>query len=328
MSTAAFCVIAFMLTAYVLLDGFDLGVAAIAPFIAKDERERGAAMASIGPFWNGNEVWLIAGGASLFALFPRAYASSFSGFYLPFIVLLWLLMFRGMALELRHHFPSRIWREFWDGAFTLSSALLIFIFGLALGNVLRGFPLDPTGYFLGTFGYLLNPYALLVGVFALAVLGLHGAAFAAMRIEGALGERARRLSSQLWWAVVVLFVAVTVATFGARGTPSATVVAVLGVLSVAALTALAVMLRRRKTVGTFAASSAFIAALLASAAAALYPFLLPAVAGSVGGITIFDAAPSPVALTCALVVTVLGTIAVLIYSTAVWRRMAAKVRVE
>ncbi len=328
MSTAGFCVIAFMLTAYVLLDGYDLGVAAIAPFIARDDRERGAAMASIGPFWNGNEVWLIAGGAALFALFPRAYASAFSGFYLPFIVLLWLLMFRGMSLELRHHFPSRIWREFWDGAFTLASALLIFIFGVALGNVLRGFPLDANGYFRGTFGYLLNPYAALVGVFALAVLGLHGASFAAMRIEGTPGERARRVSSRLFWIVAALFIAVTVATFSVRSAPGLAVVSALGVLSLAALAALALALRRGSVVGAFAASSAFVAGLLASAAAALYPFLLPARAGTSGGITIFDAAPSAAALSCALAVTILGSIGVLIYSTAVWRRMAGRVSVE
>ncbi|HZY99781.1 MAG TPA: cytochrome d ubiquinol oxidase subunit II, partial [Candidatus Baltobacteraceae bacterium] len=274
------------------------------------------------------EVWLIAAGATLFALFPRAYASSFSGFYLPFIVLLWLLMFRGMSLELRHHFPSRIWREFWDAAFAIASALLILVFGVALGNVLRGFPLDPTGYFRGTFAYLLNPYALLVGAFALAVLGMHGAAFAAMRIDGALGERALTLSSRLWWFVAALFVAVTVATFGVHGAPSVPAVAVFGALSVAALAAVFVALRKTLPVYAFAASSAFIVALMASAAAALYPFLLPAVAGSPGGITIFDAAPSPAALSTALTVTILGGSAVIIYTAAVWRRMAGKVRVE
>lgn len=328
MSTAGFCVIAFMLTAYVLLDGFDLGVAFVAPLVARDERERGAVMASIGPFWNGNEVWLVAGGAALFALFPRAYASSFSGFYLPFIVLLWLLMFRGMALELRHHFPSRIWQDFWDAAFTLASALLIFIFGIALGNVLHGFPLDANGYFQGTFAYLLNPYALLVGAFALAVLGQHGATFAAMRIEGAPAERARILSRRLWWIEAALFVVVTVTTFGVRGIPSVPVVVVLGFLSTAALAALPAAVRSRSAAAAFAASSAFVAALLASAAAALYPYLLPSIAGTTGGITIFDAAPSPAALSCALAVTILGSIGVGIYGSLVWRRMAGKVRVE
>jgi cytochrome d ubiquinol oxidase subunit II len=327
-STAGFCVIAFMLAAYVVLDGFDLGVAAIAPLIGRDERERGAAMASIGPFWNGNEVWLIAGGASLFALFPRAYASAFSGFYLPFIVLLWLLMFRGMSLELRGHFPSRVWRDFWDAAFCAASVLLILIFGIALGNVLRGFPLDAAGYFRGTFAYLLNPYALLVALFALCAVVLHGAAFAAMRIDGEPGLRARRLAAALWWIVAALFAGVTVATFGVRGSPSVPVTAALGAVSVAALVAVGLALRFAKSAALFVATSCFIVALLASAAAALYPYLLPAPAGMAGGMTIFDAAPSPAALGCALAVTILGSIAVLIYGSFVWRRMAGKVGVE
>jgi cytochrome d ubiquinol oxidase subunit II len=159
MSVAGFAVIAFLLTGYVLLDGYDLGVAAIAPLIGRSDHERASAMASIGPFWNGNEVWLIAAGAALFALFPAAYASSFSGFYLPFIVALWLLMFRGIALEVRERRASELWHQFWDAAFSLASGLLIVLFGVALGNLLRGVPLDSAGYFQGTFAFLLNPYA-------------------------------------------------------------------------------------------------------------------------------------------------------------------------
>ncbi|MGC2633157.1 MAG: cytochrome d ubiquinol oxidase subunit II, partial [Candidatus Cybelea sp.] len=162
MSVAAFVTIAFMFAMYVMLDGYDLGVATVGALIARGERDRSAVMASIGPFWNGNEVWLIAAAAALFALFPAAFAAAFSGFYLPFIVALWLLMLRGIAVELREHFPSEVWHQFWDAAFAGSSALLIFVFGIALGNLLRGVPLDASGYFEGTFAFLLNPYALLV----------------------------------------------------------------------------------------------------------------------------------------------------------------------
>ena len=168
MNVAAFWLLASMLTMYVLLDGYDLGVAVITPFVARSDQERGASMHSIGPFWNGNEVWLIATGAALFALFPQAYAASFSGFYLPFILVLWLLMLRGISLELRGHFPSQVWHEFWDACFFVASVLLVLLFGVALGNLLRGLPLDQTGFFLGTFALLLNPYALLVGLFAIA----------------------------------------------------------------------------------------------------------------------------------------------------------------
>ncbi|MGH8164855.1 MAG: cytochrome d ubiquinol oxidase subunit II, partial [Rhodanobacteraceae bacterium] len=160
MSTAAFWLLIAMVTMYVLLDGYDLGVATISPLVARTDEERAATMQSIGPFWNGNEVWLIAAGGSLFALFPQAYASAFSGFYLPFTIVLWLLMFRGIAMELRSHFKSELWHGFWDFCFTSSSVLLVALFGIALGNIVRGLPLDREGYFLGTFAFLLNPYAI------------------------------------------------------------------------------------------------------------------------------------------------------------------------
>jgi cytochrome d ubiquinol oxidase subunit II len=328
MSTAAFGVIAFMLAAYVLLDGYDLGIGAVAWLIGRDERERNAAMASIGPFWNGNEVWLIASGGALFALFPTAYASAFSGFYLPFIVLLWLLMFRGIALELRDHFPSQLWREFWDAAFSASSALLILVFGIAFGNLVRGLPLDAAGYFRGTFAFLLNPYALLVGAFALAVLALHGAAFAYMRIDGPPGVRARALAEKLVFVVVILFGWVSLATFQVRSFPAFGPILPASICS-GALVAAILNLRQGNAIRAFVATSALVVALVATGAGTLYPYLLPAFpAGRAGGITIFDAAPSPTALTCALVVTIGGSIAVLAYSSLVWRRMGGKVRVE
>jgi cytochrome d ubiquinol oxidase subunit II len=328
-SVAAFVVVAFMLTMYVLLDGYDLGVAAIAPLIGKNDRERAAVLASIGPFWNGNEVWLVAAAAALFALFPAAYASSFSGFYLPFTVVLWLLMFRGIAMELRDHFPSDLWRDFWDATLSLSSALLIVIFGVALGNLLRGLPLDAAGYFQGTFAFLLNPYALIVGAFALAALAQHGAAFAAMRIEGEPAVRATRLLRGLWWVVLILYAGVTALTFLVHGLPSSSYwLLALPILSLGALVALRASLRSNRPDVGFVMSSGFVATLLVASAGTLFPYLLPAFPPGRGGISVFEAAPSPVALACALSVTVAGSVAVLLYSMAVWRRMAQKVRVE
>lgn len=328
MNAAGFVVIAFILTMYALLDGYDLGVAVVTPFVARDDRERAAAMASIGPFWNGNEVWLVAGGASLFALFPVAYASSFSGFYLPFIVVLWLLMFRGIALELREHFRSELWHQFWDAAFALSSGLLIVIFGVAIGNLLRGVPLDAAGYFQGTFAFLLNPYALIVGVFALATLMQHGAAFVAMRVEGKLGARAMSALNRLWWAVLALYVVVTVLTVRLHPPSSAPWLVAMPVLSLAALIALRWNAHGGRACISFAMSCAFLATLLAAWAGTLYPFLLPAFPAGSGGISIFEAAPSSVALACALRVTIVGIVLVLAYGSIVWRRMAGKVRVE
>jgi cytochrome d ubiquinol oxidase subunit II len=327
-SVAGFIAIAFMLTMYVLLDGYDLGVAAIAPLIARSDRERAATMAGIGPFWNGNEVWLIAAGAALFALFPVAYASSFSGFYLPFIVVLWLLMFRGIALELRGHLPSEVWHQFWDAAFCLSSALLIFVFGIALGNLLRGVPLDAAGYFQGTFAFLLNPYALLVGVFALATLCVHGAAFVAMRIEGKLAARALRIVARGSWLVLILYLAVTALTVSMNAPLRAPWLFAMPLLSLIALAAMWRSARAGRAGAAFVMSSCFIATLLAACAGTIFPYLLPAFPARSSGISIFAAAPSEAALACALTATLIGIAGVAVYAPIVWRRMAGKVRVE
>jgi cytochrome bd ubiquinol oxidase subunit II len=328
MNVAGFIVMAFMLTMYVLLDGFDLGVAAIAPAIARSDRERAGVIASIGPFWNGNEVWLIAAGAALFALFPVAYASSFSGFYLPFVVVLWLLMFRGIALELRDHLATELWHQFWDAAFSLSSALLIVLFGVALGNLLRGVPLDAAGYFQGTFAFLLNPYALLVGAFALCTLAQHGAAFLVLRVEGELGARSRRALLRLWWAVLALYLAVTAFTFAIRAPLGASWLFGMPVLSLAALVDLRRSAAHGKAAAAFVESSFFIATLLAASAGTIFPYLLPSFPHGRAGISIFDAAPSTVALACALTVTLGGIAIVAIYGSLVWRRMGGKIRVE
>ncbi len=328
MSSLGFVVIAFMLTTYVVLDGYDLGVAAVTPWIARSDRERAAAITGIGPFWNGNEVWLIAGGAALFALFPVAYASAFSGFYLPFMVVLWLLMFRGIAIELREHLDAELWHQFWDVAFWLSSALLILLFGVALGNLVRGVPLDPAGYFSGTFAFLLNPYALLVGVFALSALMQHGALFLALRIDGELGGRARRAVRVLWWIVLAFYVAVTALTFAVHAPATVSWLVALPPLSLGALIAVRWYAARGGGVAAFVASCCFIATLLAAAAGTIYPYLLPAFPAGRGGISVFEAAPSSAGVACALVIT-LGGIAILaLYVPAVWRRMAVKLRVE
>jgi cytochrome d ubiquinol oxidase subunit II len=323
MNVLAFAIVAGMLTLYVLLDGFDLGVAAIAPFVAKSDDERRVVMESIGPFWNGNEVWLIAAGGALFAFFPQAYASSFSGFYLPFMIVLWLLMGRGISLELRDHYPSQLWHAFWDACFTVSSALLIVLFGVALGNLVRGVPLDASGYFVGTFAVLLNWYAVLVGLFAVSGLTLHGARFLLARTEGALAERAGVLAGRLWIGTVVLFVAVTAATFAVR---SVTHPWVYGAGAVAMAALIAERIFAPRPFAAFVASSAFLAALLVAAAGTLFPYLVPGFPAGTGGISIDEAAPNGAALIGILIASLLGVVLVLAYGSSVFRSMAGKVR--
>src|SRR6266487_2028263 len=183
MVTLWFCLVALMIAVYVLLDGFELGAGAIHLFVAKTDEERRQVLASIGPVWDGNEVWLLASGGTLFFAFPTLYAAGFSGFYLPLMMVLWLLILRGCSIEFRNHIDNEVWRPFWDGVFCLSSTLLAIFFGAALGNVVRGVPLDQTGRFFeplwvdfrpGPNAGILDWYTVLVGVAAYAALAMHG----------------------------------------------------------------------------------------------------------------------------------------------------------
>lgn len=325
MNVLAFIILAVMLAVYILTDGYDVGIGVIAPAVARSDDERAALMHGIGPFWHGNEVWLIAAGGTLFALFPLAYASSLSGFYLPFMLVLWLLIVRGMAMQLRGHFGNILWHNFWDAAFFLSSTLLAVIFGIALGNLVRGLPLDSTGYFSGSFGILLNPYAVGIGVFSLAALALHGACFAAMRISGPAAARAKRVTSAIWWVVLIAYVGMSLATWLVRPLPVAREmwIAVLPILSIAAL----VLVRQTNASGkpskAFIASSVFLATLLAEAATAMFPYIVPALPGR-HGLSIYDSTPSPTALFSALAVTIVGLVISASYTVVVFGRMLSR----
>ena len=163
-----------MLTGYAVLDGFDLGVGALHLYMGRGQG-RETAIDAIGPVWNGNEVWLLAAGGSMVAAFPLLYAAAFSGFYLALMLVLWLLVLRGVAIEFRHQVDHPLWHDGWDVTFFGASLLLAVLFGVAVGNVLRGVPLDAEGSFAGSFRLLLNPFALLCGVLSVATLALHGA---------------------------------------------------------------------------------------------------------------------------------------------------------
>jgi cytochrome d ubiquinol oxidase subunit II len=321
MNTFAFGLVGFMLAMYVVLDGYDLGVAAITPLIARTSAEREGALSAIRPFRDGNEVWLIAAGGALFALFPKAYASSFSGFYLPFMVVLWLLMFRGIAMELRNHFASPIWHDFWDFCFAGSSALLIGLLGVAMGNLIRGLPLDANGYFTGTFGFLLNPYAVLVGVLAFSALVMHGGIYLTRRLEGPLADRARKLLGRLIPLEFFLYVVTTVATAFTVSTNVQLWWGVFPLISLLALGAVLICTGGANPRGAFLASSAYLVSLLAAAAATMYPFLLPGFPNRAQGLSIDASAPSPVAITSALIAIVTGVCVVIAYRTAVGRAM-------
>jgi cytochrome d ubiquinol oxidase subunit II len=324
-NTIWFVVLAFMLAGYAVLDGFDLGIGALHLLLGRNTDERSQLIDTIGPVWNGNEVWLLAAGGSMVVAFPTLYAASFSGFYLALIIVLWLLLLRGLGIEFRHQVHHPMWEHAWDVAFSLSSLLLSLLFGVALGNVLRGVPFDTAGQFRGSFTVLLNPFSLLGGVFALATLAFHGACWAALKCDGPLQLRARRFASALWFATVALLAAVIGASFVVS--PHFTdnfarhplLVAVL-VVPVAAIAVCRAAIAGGRDGRAFVASSIYVAGILASVAAGLYPMLLPPLAGSAyPGLDIYNAAAPSASLRTALFVYLFGITLVTIYLVNIYR---------
>ena len=323
--TAWFVVLSFMLAGYAVLDGFDLGVGALHLFTGRSPQAREMAIDAIGPVWNGNEVWLLAAGGSMVVAFPHLYAAAFSGFYLALMLVLWLLVVRGLSIEFRHQVRHPLWTDAWDAAFAVASILLAVLFGAAFGNVLRGVPLDEDGSFRGSFALLLNPFALLCGVLSLATLSLHGAAYLSLRASGELEARASKLVLPLWAASIALLLAVVAASFVVQ--PGFTgnfgrwpLLLIFPLAAAAAAAALPVLHRAGKPAQAFAASSALIAAALASAAAGLYPRLLPALPGSAHpSLDIYNTASAPSSQGIALSVYLVGMAIVIVYMANVYR---------
>ncbi|HEY1271250.1 MAG TPA: cytochrome d ubiquinol oxidase subunit II, partial [Terriglobales bacterium] len=225
MGSIWYWIVAVMVAAYVVLDGFDIGAGAIYLIAAKDSSERRKILRAIGPVWDGNEVWLLAAGGTLYFAFPQLYASSFSGFYLPLMMVLWLLMLRGMGIEFRAHIDHPVWQSFFDAIFSLSSILLAIFFGAALGNVIRGVPLDASGYFfeplwtnfkLGPKTGILDWYTVMTGVIALVTLTVHGAHYIAVKTDEDLARRARGIALILWPVQFFLTIVSLIATYMIR----------------------------------------------------------------------------------------------------------------
>ena len=295
-----FWLVAVMIVGYVILDGFDLGVGVLHLFLVRDETERRTTLASIGPVWDGNEVWLLAGGGTLYFAFPLLYASAFSGFYLPLMIVLWLLILRGVSIEMRNHVEVGVWRALLDGLFGLSSALLTIFFGAALANVLRGVPLQTDGYFFlplwtnwrpGPHPGILDWYTVIGGLVALVALTLHGALWLTIKTVGELEQRARRIVTPLWVVLVALTLASLAATITVRPTSldnyfnyPATFVVPLGVI--ASLAAIWLFNRKAQPIKAFLSSCLYLFFMLAGACWGLYPTLLPATTGAANDITL------------------------------------------
>ena len=214
--TIWFVVLSAMLAGYAVLDGFDLGVGTLHLLVGRNREERAQLIRTIGPVWNGNEVWLLAAGGAMVVAFPSVYAASFSGFYLALMLVLWLLILRGLSLEFRHQIDNALWHDAWDVVFSGSSMLLALLFGVAFANVLRGVPLDAQGAFQGSFALMLNPFALLGGVLGVVTLAQHGASWLALKTNGDLRDRARRYQRRLWGVMTAAIAATVAASFVVR----------------------------------------------------------------------------------------------------------------
>jgi cytochrome d ubiquinol oxidase subunit II len=310
-----FWLVAVMIVGYVVLDGFDLGVGVLHLFLPRTELERRTILASIGPVWDGNEVWLLAGGGTLYFAFPLLYASAFSGFYLPLMIVLWLLILRGVSLELRNHIEVGVWRALLDGVFGLASALLTIFFGAALANVLRGVPLQADGYFFlplwtnwrpGPTPGILDWYTVIGGVLALVALTLHGALWLSIKTSRELAQRARGLVNPLWLLLAALTVVSLIATIAVRPESlnnyysfPATFVVPVGVI--ASLAGIWLFNRKDQPVKAFLSSCLYLFFMLAGACWGLYPTLLPATTGADRDITLARAISGPHTLAVGLV---------------------------
>jgi len=333
-----FWLVAVMIVGYVVLDGFDLGVGVLHLFLVRTEAERRTTLASIGPVWDGNEVWLLAGGGTLYFAFPLLYASAFSGFYLPLMIVLWLLILRGVSLELRNHIEVGIWRALLDGLFGLSSALLTIFFGAALANVLRGVPLQADGYFFlplwtnwqpGTYPGILDWYTVIGGLVALVALTLHGALWLTIKTSGDLALRARRIVTPLWLALAALTVVSLAATIIVR--PASlnnyfnypiTFVVPGGVI--ASMAGIWFLNRNAQPIKAFLSSGLYLFFMLAGACWGLYPTLLPATTGADRDITLNRAISGPHTLAVGLVWWSFGMVLAIGYVVFVYREFHGK----
>ncbi|MFT3706577.1 MAG: cytochrome d ubiquinol oxidase subunit II [Archangium sp.] len=299
MSELWFWMVAVLLTLWAVLDGFDFGVGALHRFVARTDSERAQVIGSIGPVWDGNEVWLVAAGGSMLLAFPRLLAAGFSGFYLPVIFIVWALILRGVSIELRHHLDSPLWRSFFDSTLVVSSIAVPFLMGAALGNVIRGVPLDANGFFElplfpaeGRLG-VVDGYTFLIGLLTVVTLVAHGANWLVLKTDGEVQKRASALRLRAWGAVIVLWIAALIAT--ARVWPD--FVSLLGQRPIAwlgsasALAGLVVIFSKRESErAAFFGGVAFIAGVLVATVAALFPLVLRGVNGAADSMTVNTAA--------------------------------------
>jgi len=342
METLWFMIVAVMVAAYVVLDGFDLGAGVIYLGAARSREDRSRILRAIGPVWDGNEVWLVAAAGTLYFAFPLLYASSFSGFYLPLMMVLWLLMLRAIGIEFRAHMENPVWRGFLDVVFSVSSILLAIFFGAALGNVVRGVPLGPDGYFfeplwtnflVGVNPGILDWYTVLSGVIALVTLTAHGSLYVALKTEGDLNRRGRMVALWAWPLQLLLTIVGLAATVYIRpgvldNYKEHAIGFLIPVGVFGSLGAMVYATRKAQEKLAFVSSGLYIVGMLVGAAFALYPVVLPASTDSADNLTIYNTAAGHHGLSVGLVWWTLGAILAVAYFAFVFRLFRGKVRLE
>ena len=328
-----YAIVALMFAIYVALDGYDLGAGILSPLVARTDAERRQVLAAIGPYWDGNEVWLIAGGGALFLAFPRVLASGISGFYFAIFLLLWCLIGRGLSIEFRSHVTDPLWRAAWDFMFAAASTLLAVFLGAAFGNLMRGVPLDTNGWFaLPLFTDftarepvgILDWYTILTGLFALVALAGHGALFLAWKTDGPVQERSRRAAHRLWIAVAALWPVVTLASqavnpalFPGMGRRWLGIVA--AVAAIAGIATVFLRMTRGTGLGAFVGSGAFLLGIIGASAASYFPVMLRATGGATLSMTAYTGGGDEASLRIALRWFLVGLPLALAYFVIVFR---------
>lgn len=319
-----FFLIGILLLGYSILDGFDLGIGMLFPFLGREEREKRILLNAIWPFWDGNEVWLLTAGGALFAAFPHAYATVFSGFYLALMLVLFALIFRAVSIEFWHYDEGR--RKIWEWSFILGSFVPSLLFGIALGNLILGIPLNGDMNFTGDFFTLLRPFPLLIGVLGLGAVLLQGATYAVLKTEGAMQSKAREAARVLWVAFIILFILAFFATWAylpeilRRGW-----VWLSALLVLAAWVLLFNSLRQERNGVSFILSSLMFAGLWGIVGASLHPNLVRASNLFYNSLSIYNASSSELTLKVMLLFALIGMPLVIAYTAFVYRVFKGKV---
>jgi cytochrome d ubiquinol oxidase subunit II len=332
LNTIWFILVGILLAGYAVLDGFDLGIGALHLFTRTD-RERRLMINSIGPVWDGNEVWLVTGGGALFAAFPEVYATAFSGFYIALMLLLCGLIFRAVAIDFRSKRENPRWRQMWDISFAVSSILSSLLVGVALGNVAWGVPLDASHEFAGSFFGMLHPYALMVGVTTVALFMMHGAIYGVLKTEDELQEKLRLWARRSMIFFIICYVSTTMATLlyvpnmteHIKANPALFVVPFLGMLAIANIPR---EIFHRREFRAFLSSSVAVVALLAVFGIGMYPDMIYSNPEAANSLNIYNAASSQKTLKIMLIIAAIGVPLVLSYTVCIYWIFRGKVTLD